>query len=164
MNNHPTQKYSKRAMMLVVVVSVFIVAACTPLTPTANPGTPTPDYSQLSLQQLRNISANVSYDDLFRNNESYVGKLVFYEAEVIQVLDSGEDRYQFRANITQGEYFWDDVVLLRYRGSCILEKDIIELVGMVNGLVSYEAVFGQKITIPDISVIQSRVKAKASER
>ncbi len=133
-------------------------------TSTATPAsTPTPTLSQIPFPQLKGMAAQVSYDDLFRNNERHVGEVVYYQGQIVQVLNDGKDRYQLRANVTQGVYLWEDTVYLRYSGSRMLENDIIEFVGKVNGLVTYKSIFGQEIAIPDISVIQTQLIAKASD-
>lgn len=105
---------------------------------------------------LRKVTNKESYDSLLRYNEALVGRRVYYKAQIIQVLEGGDGKYQLRAYVTEGEYFWDDAVFLRYSGERLLEDDIIEFVGEVNGLVTYEAVLGNKITIPEITVIHSR--------
>jgi hypothetical protein len=116
---------------------------------------PTPTF-----EELNSSSDQVSYDDLFRNNESHVGKQVWYEAKVIQVVEGRGDDYQLRANVTRGDYSWDDMVFLYYSGPRVLEDDVIEFVGMVEELKTYKAVFGQPITIPAIRVITSRLVAE----
>ena len=70
----------------------------------------------------------ISYDNLFRNNETYRDKLVYYQGEVIQVSGGSGDRYVLRVNVTKAEYFWEDSVYLHYTGSRLLEDDVIEFV------------------------------------
>ena len=111
----------------------------------------------LTFEEQKSLANQVSYDDLFRNNESHVGKQVWYEAKVIQVVEGRGDDYQLRANVTRGDYSWDDTVFLYYSGPRVLEDDVIEFVGMVEELKTYKAVFGQPITIPAIRVITSRL-------
>lgn len=114
--------------------------------PTAVP-TATPNY--IAQQSLAD---RISYDDLFRNNEKHVGKLVFYQGKVIQVLEDGSGKYQLRANVTKVRHGWDDTVFLYYSGSRLLEDDIIKFVGVVQGLITYESTSGASITIPAIRV------------
>ena len=107
------------------------------------------------------MAISPSYDDLFRYNEQYVGKLVYYKGQVIQVLDVGQDQYQLRVNVTEGQYIWQDNTLLLYAGSRFLENDIIEFVGTVIGLITYKDVLGIPTTIPEISVVQAQIVTKA---
>ena len=116
---------------VLLAVGLFLVA-CEPVGPAPTPS----GLDSVSFTDLKERAASPTYDALFRNNEEYVGQLVHYQAQLIQVLDAGDDRYQLRANITRSPIFWDDTVFLRYAGSRFLENDIIEFVGTVVGLVT----------------------------
>ena len=83
--------------------------------------------------------------------------MVWYEAEVIQVADGSIGTFVLRANVTRGQYFWDDTVYLRYSGPRLLEEDIIEFVGVIEGLKTYEAILGNSVTIPEIRVLASKL-------
>ena len=84
-----------------------------------------------------------------------------YTGEVIQVVGGEEDSYNLRANVSRGEYSWADTVFLYYSGPRLLEGDIIEFIGVVHELITYESVWGQDITIPAIEITASKVVAKA---
>ena len=116
--------------------------------------TPTPPADWNALKATAKM---VSYDDLFRYNEEWIGELVYYKGEVVQVIERGDDNYNLRINVTEDQYgWWDDTVFLYYSGERLLEDDIIEFVGEVYGLLTYEAVMGNEVTIPEIGIIQSR--------
>ena len=120
--------------------------------------TATPSLSSIPFEQLKEMALDtISYDDLFRNNEAHVDKLVYYRAKVVQVTDGSSDRYVLRADVTESECFWEDTVWLHYTGSRLLDDDLIELVGRVKGLKTYEALFGNSVTIPEIDIIQARL-------
>ena len=121
--------------------------------------TPTPTFSQA----LSN-AATVSYDELFRNNERYVGDVVRYKGEVVDVTEIGRNRYWILVDVTQDEYYWKDPVFLHYSGPRLLGDDIIEFVGRIEGLHTYESVFGASVTLPEITVIQSHIVTKAADR
>lgn len=131
----------------------LVVMACQPVGPTPPP----PGLSALSFDDLKGNASSIPYNDLFRNNEQYVGQLVYYQAQLIQVVDAGKDRYQLRANVTKGRFLWDDTVFLSYAGPRLLEDDVIEFVGTVVGVRTYTAVLGNRVTIPDISVVKARM-------
>ena len=123
-----------------------------------------PTIAAMDWSQLLAEAQTLSYDNLFRNNEEYVDQLVYYrKAEIIQVyeqgtldkLSSGSD-HQYRLRAVVGDNSWDDIVALRYDGERLIEGDVIRFVGKVNGLYKYEAVLGNQVTIPDITIIQSR--------
>ena len=120
--------------------------------PTPTP-LPTPAFEERWSQ-----AEQITYDDLFRNNESHLGKTVRFRGEVIQVIEESVQEFQLRVNVTRGEYFWDDTVFLWYSGPRLLEEDLIEFVGIVNGLITYESIFGGSVTIPELEVISARIR------
>ncbi len=121
--------------------------------------TPVPAWETLVQQ-----AATLSYDEIFRNNESYIGDLVYLKGEVVQVIQGNGRINALRVNVTKGDYYWEDTVFLHYRGSRLLENDIIEFVARIEGLYTYEAINGASITLPDLTVMQSRLVTKASDR
>ena len=100
--------------------------------------------------------SRVSYDDLFRNNERYVGRTVSYEGRIIQVMGSESTGFVWRVatgyHNTLSKYY-DDVILVLYDGPRFLEDDIVNIWGEVEGLATYEAVYGQDITIPKLQAV-----------
>jgi hypothetical protein len=139
--------------MLILGLVACATTAKPPPTPRA---TPTPPLSRIRFDDLKSMAVVVSYDDLFRNNQVHVGKIVYYQGKLIQVIEGGKDSYQLLVDVTRGEYFWTDTVFLHYLGSRLLENDIIEFVGKVNGLITYESIF-REVTIPEVTIIQSRL-------
>ena len=139
-----------------LIVIVVIIALATGGGGNGSKAEVDPAVGTLDWNTLKDIAKRVSYDDLFRKNEQWEGEYIYYKGKIIQVMGGSDNKYRFRANVTKGEFSWDDTVYLRYSGERLLEDDIIEFVGRVNGLVKYEAIFGNKVTIPDITIIQSR--------
>ena len=149
-----------KLLYVTFLIAVVLLLACTTAhPPTLTPGpTWTPEPTPMAtFEEQKAASALLSYDDLFRNNEEHIGKMVWYTGKVIQVIEGDGDEYQLRVNVTEGEIFWDDTVYLQYSGPRLLEDDIIEFVGRVNGLITYEAVMGNEVTIPAIRVIAHRI-------
>ena len=144
-------------MALLILVSVLACSNGTASPPQASTQKPAPTPTPTaSFEQLKEVSEQISYDDLFRNNENHVGKQVWFKGKIIQVIEDGKDEYQLRANVTPDGTFWDDTVFLSYEGPRLLEDDLIEFIGKVEGLVTYEAVLGQEITIPALSVLTAK--------
>lgn len=96
--------------------------------------------------------SSYSYEQIARSPEEYKGKYAVLRGEVIQVMeDSGS--YTLRVNITQGSYTWTDTILVYYeqKGTSaprILEDDIVTMYGQLNGMYTYESIFGASITVP----------------
>ncbi|MFP6570887.1 MAG: hypothetical protein VB815_10345, partial [Dehalococcoidia bacterium] len=100
-------------------------------------------------------------DDLFRNNEVHVGKIVYYRGEVVQVMDAGDDQFQLRVNLTEDSFFWTDPVFVQYSGPRVLDDDIVEFVAEVVGLITYKATLGNEITIPHLEALDLRLAEDA---
>ena len=139
------------------------VAAFSTETATANPtgsakSTPTPRATLLS----EGVD-QIDWETLFRYNEEHVGKSVAFKGKVLQVLrgdDATEGDVALRVAVTRSSYgSWDDVVMLLYRSppTRILEDDLVEFVAEVKGLYTYEALFGNDITVPLLEVVQLRL-------
>jgi hypothetical protein len=111
----------------------------------------------------------VPYKTFFRDNESYSGKPVYFKGKVIQAIYDapfgGTDcqglvdyldgtATLLRVNVTLGSYgIYADTVYVVYLGpKRILEDDVVDFVGMANGLQTYESVTGASITIPEVLV------------
>ncbi len=139
------------------------VTAFSTETATANPtgsakSTPTPRATLLS----EGVD-QIDWETLFRYNEEHVGKSVAFKGKVLQVLrgdDATEGDVALRVAVTRSSYgSWDDVVMLLYRSppTRILEDDLVEFVAEVKGLYTYEALFGNDITVPLLEVVQLRL-------
>lgn len=120
-----------------------------PLTITCT--TQTPEMYKASCQ-------SISFEELSRNPDSYIGTPVKMQGEIIQVLE-GSGSTQFRINVTKtGSYYtyWEDTVLIEYSYSSgegrYLEDDIVTFYGEYLGLISYESVMGATITVPAVEV------------
>lgn len=92
------------------------------------------------------------YDQLFRENEKYVGKIVHIRGEIDQAVESG-GRYVFRIATEESEYvgYLGDIVWVNYQGDRYIEEDVVDVWGRVVGLKKYEGVLGNEITIPEIN-------------
>ena len=99
-----------------------------------------------------------NYKEIARQPDSYKGKKGKFRGKVIQVSEGTFDsnKITLRVNVTEGEYgLWDDTVYVTYKykdgESKILEDDIINMYGIIEGTESYVSVFGAKITIPSMT-------------
>lgn len=96
-----------------------------------------------------------AFKDVFRSSENYVGKYAKFTGEVIQVQEQS-GYFVLRVNVTKNEYDWyEDTILVTllkndFEGR-ILEDDIITFYGQLEELASYESIFGQEITLPQLS-------------
>ena len=120
--------------------------------PTAEP-TPAPTLAPIGFDEQMAAAENISYEEIFRNSTSHVGKDVAFRGEIIQVL--GEPGgFEFRISVTPSEYgFWDDPVYVLYTGTDrFLVDDVVDFVGMSTDVLTYESTMGGEITIPSMVV------------
>lgn len=100
-----------------------------------------------------------TYKEIARNPKNYEGKKAQFEGQVIQVIENNDDVIM-RVDITKEKnefaengYLYSDTVYVEYTRkssdeSRILEDDIIMMYGTLNGLKSYDTIFGSNETIP----------------
>ena len=142
--------------------SVVRAAAASP-TPAPTP-TMVPPFLELADSARR-----ITYEDLFRYNERYIGESVYYQGRVNQVIEMGNDIYALRVFVASesmatniirifayGGELADDVFMVYERGDGVrvLENDIIEFAGIVTGLHQYETVLGAQRTVPELLAIR----------
>lgn len=108
----------------------------------------------------------VDYSTLARNPDNYKGNHLKYTGQVIQVLDSKSvfnKTTTLRVNVTaednefaDGGKLWKDTIICAVTipegGDRILEKDVIDLYGVCEGLYTYETVLGNNESVPRIDI------------
>ena len=94
----------------------------------------------------------ITYDQLARNPDTYMGKKVKFSGKVIQVME-GDTETQLRIAVN-GNY--DNVMLAGFNPSIIksriLENDQVNFKGKSVGVITYESTMGGNITIPGVFV------------
>lgn len=98
------------------------------------------------------------YDQLFRENEKYVGKIVHIRGAIDQAVESGGN-YVFRIATKENEYvgYTGDVVWVNYKGDRYIEQDVLDIWGRVVGLKKYQGVLGNEVTIPEINSLHAEL-------
>lgn len=99
----------------------------------------------------------VTYDDLYRNPSSYMGKDVTLRGKIMQVVTS-DNTTVYLVQVTQDEYgLWDDIVMVADsradKSNNFIEDDIIQLYGTSAGNTSYETAMGSSKNVPLISAL-----------
>ena len=100
----------------------------------------------------------ISYEELSRNPDKFKGAAFKFTGEVIQVTEpTFGNTVTLRIDVTKTDYgFYTDTILatvdVPQGQDRILEGDIITLYGDCEGLYSYTAVLGQKISLPKIRI------------
>jgi len=120
---------------------------------------PSEKYRNVSKEEIKQSAIeNLEYEELFRNNDEYVGKIVHFVGKVIQIQEGSGNSYVMRADVTEKEHgFWEDDVFLDYQGERILEDEIVEFWGEVKGVRKYTTVLKASRSIPEVAVLYLEV-------
>lgn len=101
-----------------------------------------------------NWNPQITYSQLARTPDDYVGNKITFEGKVIQVSESSYSDTVYLRVATSDDY--NKVMLIEYDSSIlssrILEDDEIRFYGTSTGLYTYESTLGKSVTIPAATV------------
>ena len=101
-----------------------------------------------------NWNPQITYSQLARTPDDYVGNKITFEGKVIQVSESSSSDTVYLRVATSDDY--NKVMLIEYDSSIlssrILEDDEIRFYGTSTGLYTYESTWGKSVTIPAATV------------
>ncbi|MEN6342665.1 MAG: tetratricopeptide repeat protein [Methanospirillum sp.] len=154
--NNPTYN-----MYLFLAVAIFVIfgGVCVAA---MNSGPVTPKIPVGSVSQIKANAISVPYDQLFRDNERYVGKTVYFRGEVDQAVDDSRGNYVFRLATGKSEYvgYLGDIIWIDYQGQRYIESDVLDVWGQVVGLKKYTSIFGAEVTVPQIVALHTELVPK----
>jgi hypothetical protein len=134
-------------MVLATIFYVFIILIVLALiVPSGKDGA---QQKSLTVEEIKAQAINVTYDELFRHNEDYIGKIVYKQVKVIQVGDSN-----LLVEIPS-TFSTDTMYVEGYKGERLREDDLINLWGRVEGLYTYTTVSGIENTAIKIKYLHS---------
>lgn len=103
-------------------------------------------------EEKAGYETGITYNQLARTPDDYIGKKVKFSGKVVQVIES-DSIINLRFAV-DGNY--DNIIYLYYKSSIvssrILEGDNITIYGTSKGLMSYTSTMGGNITIPEVLV------------
>ncbi|MEM1504790.1 toxin regulator [Domibacillus sp. 8LH] len=103
-------------------------------------------------EEKRGYETGITYDQLARTPDDYIGEKVKFYGKVVQVME-GDGEVQVRIAVNED---YDTILFGAYdsyiTNSRILEDDLITVMGTSNGLLTYESTMGGDITIPSIFI------------
>ena len=116
----------------------------------------------VSYSEAEQKAVSVSYEDLMRYSESYEGKWVCFEGQIAQVI-TDVPNIELLVATKKDEWvgYIEDIIYLYsddFSGERLLEEDIIQFCGESTGTITYEAIFGNQITVPEIETYDLYVK------
>lgn len=106
----------------------------------------------LAEEEAKGYETGITYDNIARNPDDFLGKKVKFTGKVIQLIE-GTTSNQIRLAINND---YNQVVLCEYYSSIVesrvLEDDIITIYGTSVGTISYQSTMGGQITVPGIVI------------
>ncbi len=106
-------------------------------------------YESMTHEQLMSSAVPVTYENLYRNNEDYVGKLVLIKGQVIQV---GSNYLRVATKpLKQGKGYSGDIVYVNSDTRKIMDDDYVDIYGVVDGMKTYTTVLGVEVILPEIT-------------
>lgn len=108
---------------------------------------------QKAAEAAKGYETGITYNQLARTPNDYIGKKVKFKGKVVQVLE-GTTETQIRLAVN-GDYdsiLYCSVPKAKTANTRILENDYITVMGISMGLLSYKSTMGGTITIPSVSV------------
>jgi Protein of unknown function (DUF2510)/Glucodextranase, domain B len=103
-------------------------------------------------QEYKAKAETVSFAELNKDTQRYVGHVVTYEGQVFQIQEEGEEGGWMLVEVTKGEFgLWSNPVYVTFhRRLKANEKSIVTFWGEVKGTKSYETKIGGNNEVPEI--------------
>ena len=103
-------------------------------------------------EEAKGYETGLTYDELARTPDDYLGKKVKFYGKVVQVME-GDGKVQIRLAVDDD---YDTILYCEYQSdivsSRVLEDDEITIYGISAGLLTYQSTMGGNITIPAVLV------------
>lgn len=103
-------------------------------------------------KERKGYDTGITYDQLARTPDKYMGEKVKFKGKVVQVME-GDGTTQIRLAVNDN---YDTIVYAEYDSSIVesrvLEDDMITIMGVSTGLITYESTMGGNISIPGILI------------
>lgn len=135
--------------IIIGVVAVIII-----VTSSGSNGNKT--YNEALNKALENFAETdytaIDYDALARDADSHIGKLVKYRGAIVQIV-TANSTYRINVDGNSNKPIWTEKAKGIITGS-FLDDDMVDVWGVVKGQKSYTAVLGNKIYLPDITIIK----------
>lgn len=107
--------------------------------------------------EAKKYDTGITYEELARTPDEYVGEYVKFSGRVIQVMEGGEET-NLRIAVNDN---YDKVIIVGYDPNItsvrVLEDDMVTIKGSSIGLYTYESALGGNITIPGILVSEINI-------
>ncbi|MGM0878843.1 MAG: toxin regulator [Bacillota bacterium] len=103
-------------------------------------------------KEKKGYETGITYDQLARTPDDYIGEKVKFRGKVVQVME-GDGTTQIRFAVGEN---YDTILFGEFEShiveSRVLEDDIITVMGISSGLLTYESTMGGNISIPGMLI------------
>lgn len=117
--------------------------------------------SSIEESVYKNSCGKYSYKDLLRNPSDYKDKKAYFFGQILQKV--GSTQYRVGVDCTKYNYIegyhCDNTIYVTYYGdTSLIEDDMVELWGTMDGTQTYTTVMGASVTIPKLSAKYATLK------
>ncbi|MCM3586986.1 toxin regulator [Mesobacillus maritimus] len=103
-------------------------------------------------KEKKGYETGITYDQLARTPDDYISEKVKFKGKVVQVME-GDVTTQIRLAVNDD---YDTILFGEFDSSIIdsrvLEDDVITIMGLSAGLITYQSTMGGEISIPGVSI------------
>jgi regulator of protease activity HflC (stomatin/prohibitin superfamily) len=103
-------------------------------------------------EEKKGYDTGITYDQLARTPDDFIGQKVKFRGKVVQVIE-GDGMTQIRFAVNDN---YDTILFAEFDASIVtsrvLEDDVITIMGLSTGLISYESTMGGQISIPGVAI------------
>lgn len=103
-------------------------------------------------KEKKGYDTGITYDQLARTPDDYIGEKVKFNGKVVQVME-GDGTTQLRIAVNDD---YDTILFAQFDSTIVkervLEDDMITVMGLSSGLLTYESTMGGNISIPGMLV------------
>jgi len=113
-----------------------------------------PDPTEYDPAKIRARATPLDYDTIFRNIDEYRYRAVYYEYGLVTQTIYSDGVDQIHLSVSNNSREWEgDLFAAWFGDERLLEEDLIELWGVVEGLYEYETVRGDVRTVPLLTLV-----------
>lgn len=112
------------------------------------------EAEQKAKEEAQGYETGITYEQIARNPETYIGEKIKFKGKVIQVIEDPNSTYiELRIAVSSN---YDKILYVGFDSSIlsqrVLEDDQVTIYGISAGTITYESTMGGFITIPAASV------------
>ncbi|MFH0962106.1 MAG: hypothetical protein V1820_05495 [archaeon] len=120
-------------------------------------------YCNETVDEIKAWALNISYDDVVRHNEDYVGKTLYYQGGIRQVVDWKDGYHLLVGTRKVNNTYSEDLLWVGYVGERLLDEDVIDLWASAGELIVLRTASGGQLTAPEMTALHVVLVKKRGE-